>query len=112
LKVTIRYFASLREIVGIQQEILELEKGASISDLLKLLAGRYGDRFNEYVFDPASGNLRSYLHFMLDGNPIPMSDVLSRVLDHDCELAIIPPVGGGTSHLSQRKNHRNQPHMF
>jgi molybdopterin synthase sulfur carrier subunit len=95
LKVTIRYFASIREIVGVQQEIMELENGASISDLLKLLERRYGERFNDYVFDAVSGKPRSYLHFMLDGNPVPMSDVLSRVLDHDCELAIIPPVGGG-----------------
>lgn len=97
MKITIRYFASLREIVGLPQEVLELKKGAAISDLIKLLAGRYGDRFNEYMFDPASGNLRSHLHFMLDGNPIPLSDVLSRILDYDCEFAIIPPVGGGNA---------------
>lgn len=95
MKVKIRYFASLREITNLRDEILEVDEGTTVLDVLSLLAGRHGDRFREYVFDSRTGNPRSYLQFLLDERSISTMSGLSTVLKRDCEFAIIPPVGGG-----------------
>jgi molybdopterin converting factor small subunit len=84
-----------REIVGLKDEILEVDEALSALDILSLIAEKHGEKFREYIFDPATGKPRSYLHFMLDGKTLSSASDLSTVLDHDCEVAIIPPVGGG-----------------
>lgn len=96
MKVRIRYFASLREQTSLREEILEVDEGTTILDVLNLLAGRHGERFREYVFDAETGNPRPYLQFLLDERSISTMSGLSTVLKGDCEFAIIPPVEGGS----------------
>lgn len=95
MRVKVQYFAIVRELVDQREEILEVSEKATVLDLLRLLAEKYGERFREYVFDSKSGNPRSYLQFLLDENSISNLDGFSTVLTHNCTFAIIPPVGGG-----------------
>jgi MoaD family protein len=96
MKVRIRYFASLRELTSLREEMLEVGEGTTVLDVLNQLAGRHGERFREYVFDHETGNPRPYLQFLLDEKSILIMSGLSTVLKGDCEFAIIPPVGGGS----------------
>ena len=95
MKVKIRYFAIAREIVGLKEELLEFDRALSTMEALNLLSERHGEKFRDYIFDPVTGKPRPYLHFMLDGKTLASKNDLSTMLEHDCELAIIPPVGGG-----------------
>jgi MoaD family protein len=95
LKVTVQFFASVRELVGVREETLELANGGTVSDLREILILRHGEGFRNYVFDPKTKRLRPSLQFLVGDKSISVPDGLSTVLVEGCVFAIIPPVGGG-----------------
>lgn len=97
MKVSIRFFASLRELVGKKVETLEFSDSeeVTVEDGLKRLSKSYGKDFIEYVFGEKTGEIKSYLTLLVNGKSIAVLDGLkTRLVDGDV-LAILPPVGGG-----------------
>jgi molybdopterin synthase sulfur carrier subunit len=93
----VRFFASLRELVGKKAESLEFQDSeeATVEKVLKRLSEIYGKDFVEYVFDRKTGKVQSYLLLLVNGRSITVLDGLkTRLIDGDV-LAILPPVGGG-----------------
>lgn len=92
-----RFFASIRELVGKKVEQIEFPDSEEITvgKVLKRLSDVYGKDFVEYVFDSETGEIRSYLLLLVNGRSITsLEGVETRFLDGDV-LAILPPVGGG-----------------
>ncbi len=96
MKVCVKYFAALREIVGKREEIIEVDKDTTVEILLLFLSKKYGDKFNKYVFKPQTTNPKENLQFLIDGKSINTLDGIGTKLNDDCKFVIIPPVGGGT----------------
>ena len=96
-KVCVRYFASLREIVGKREEILDVDNDVTVEKFLLFLSNKYGDGFRQYVFKSGSSGLRENLQFLIDGRSITTLDGIDTKLHEGCQFAIIPPVGGGDS---------------
>lgn len=94
MEVKVQYFAITREIVNLREEILNLDRGVKVSDVLKVLAAKH-NKLRDYLFDPKTGVPRSYLQFMVNGNQISSLDGYDTALTENCTFAIIPPVGGG-----------------
>ncbi len=94
-KVNVRYFASLREIVGKREETLEVDKGFTVKKLLLHLSSKYGNSFREYIYRSDIGELRDNLQFLIDGKSIKTLNGIETKLHEGCQFAIIPPVGGG-----------------
>jgi MoaD family protein len=90
----VKYFASIREITGKREEVLDVEEGTTIEKLLQTLSKRYGEKFKEYVFDE-KGTLRDHLQFLLDGKSFTTLEGLGTKITDGCQFAMIPPVGGG-----------------
>lgn len=81
MKVRIRYFASLREIVGQSEELLTLHEEGRVTDVRASLLERYP-------------HLRSVLDRCICA--VNRSYVTSETMLHDGdELVFIPPMGGG-----------------
>ncbi|OFX17921.1 hypothetical protein A3K71_06125 [archaeon RBG_16_50_20] len=95
MKIKIQYFAIIRELVGQREEVIDLEKKTNVLDLLKLLATKHGEKFMQYIFDPATGNPRLYLQFLINQESISSLSGFSTILPENSTFAIIPPVGGG-----------------
>lgn len=94
IKVTVRFFTTLREITGQKEEQVELSSPPTVSSLLKQLSKRHGKEFGDYVYDE-SGNVRGHLQFLVNGQSVTaLRDLRTRLNDGD-QLAILPPVGGG-----------------
>jgi MoaD family protein len=87
----------LREITGKREEIIEFSmgEGATVEDALKRLADIHGKSFREYVYDVKSGEVRSFLQFLVNGQSAASSKGLKTKLSNGDVLAIIPPIGGG-----------------
>jgi molybdopterin synthase sulfur carrier subunit len=81
MKIRIRYFASLREVVGRNEEILTVHDGATVADVRTLLIMQY-PRLQLIMERCACAVNHSY---------VPVDIALH---DND-ELVFIPPVGGG-----------------
>jgi len=97
LNVSVRFFGSLRALVGKKVECVKFEdrEEATVENVLKRLSEIYGKDFVEYLFDGKTGGVQSYLLLLVNGRSITMVDGLeTRFLDGDV-LAILPPVGGG-----------------
>ena len=94
MKVKIQYFASIRELVNLREEVIEVPEGTNVKSLLDLLASKHGQKLKEYLFDDA-GNPRAYLQFILNEETLSKTGGLSTVLKNDSVFAVIPPVGGG-----------------
>jgi len=97
LQVSIRFFTSLREIIGKKEETLEFPEGEKITVdiVLNALKQQYGKPFIEYVYDHESGEVRGFLQFLVNGKSASTLGGLEAELTTGDVLAILPPVGGG-----------------
>jgi molybdopterin synthase sulfur carrier subunit len=97
LRISVRFFTTLREITGRKEEKLEFPKGKNVTVrvALKHLADRYGKSFVEYVYDDTTGEVKGFLQFLINGRSASSFKGLDTKLVDGDVLAIIPPVGGG-----------------
>ena len=97
MRVSVRFFTSLREIVNKREETLEFPEGekVTVDTVLNTLAQRYGKRFAEYVYDGKTGEVRGFLQFLINGKSASTQNGLETELEDGDVLAILPPVGGG-----------------
>ena len=94
MKVSIRFFAALREIVGKKEETIDFPKDrdVNVEKVLKRLAELHGRDFIEYVYDTQTGDVHGYLQILVNEK---IAKTLTIKLKDGDVLAIIPPVGGG-----------------
>ena len=95
LRIKVQYFAAIREIVNQREEILEVDQGTTVLDVLNVLAKNHGEKFRDYVFDPQTKAPRQYLQFLVNEESVSSKNGLSTALADNSTIAIIPPVGGG-----------------
>jgi molybdopterin synthase sulfur carrier subunit len=81
IQIRMRYFASLREIVGAQEEMLSVQEGTSVAEARALLLERY-PRLERALARAVCAVNRAYM---------PPETTLRE----GDEVAFIPPVGGG-----------------
>jgi MoaD family protein len=95
MKITVKFFALVRELTGKRDETVYLDDQATVRTLLDKLVEEYGTKFREYLFDPASREPRGQIQFLIDGRNVALMGGLDTVLKDDSSFAILPPVGGG-----------------
>lgn len=97
MEVKVRFFTSLREIVGKREETISYpnEQTVTAGTVLSTLSKEYGVPFTDYVFDAKTGQPKSFLQFLVDGNSTSTLNGLETKLKDGGVLAILPPVGGG-----------------
>jgi molybdopterin synthase sulfur carrier subunit len=97
MRISVRFFTSLREITGKKEENLVFPKGeaVTVNKVLKRLAEIHGKSFGEYVYDGKTGEVRSFLHILVNGQNVSSSEGIDTKVSNGDVIAIIPPVGGG-----------------
>jgi len=97
LHVSVRFFTNLREIVKKKEERLFFsEKNkVTVNTVLKTLNQRYGKPFRDYIYETNTGDVRSFLQFLVNGKSAATINGLQTELEDGDVLAILPPVGGG-----------------
>jgi MoaD family protein len=96
MKITIRGFLTLRDVIG-DQSALELEIGnITIMELLHELSDMFGERFSQMVFDKAGKGLNQHIRILINGrhySHVPQK--LNTRLQEGDDVALFPPVAGG-----------------
>jgi MoaD family protein len=97
LKVSVRFFTSLREIIGKKEETLEFsdDEKVTVDTVLRILSHEYGRSFVDYVYDPVTREVKGFLQFLVNGKSTTSLNGLQTKLKDGDVLAVLPPVGGG-----------------
>ena len=94
MKVEVRAFATLSNLVGGGFLEVELPEGSTVGDLLAELARRLGRPFREAVMEE-DGHLSKYVKVFVSGRDIDSLSGLDTTLKDGDEVALLPPAGGG-----------------
>lgn len=91
----VKVFANLAETVGHREVDIPLDADATVEEVLELLFERYPSLREDVVDD--DGLPADHINFLVNGSTIERSQAgLDHPLTDDDELAIFPPVTGGT----------------
>jgi len=95
--VSVRFFTSLRELVGKKDEMVEFpgSEKVTLDEVLRKLSFRHGEGFVEYVYDKKTGEVKKFLQFLINGKSSESLNGFKTELKDGDVLAILPPVGGG-----------------
>jgi MoaD family protein len=87
----------LREIVGKREEAIQFSSDdkVTVNTVLDQLSREYGQAFKEYVYDHKTGQVKSFIQFLVNGRSVSSSEGLDSELSDNDVLAILPPVSGG-----------------
>ncbi len=91
-RVTVKFFATVREVTGVRSIEIDAE---TIRDVLEDLKRRYGKQFLETVIDQNTGELRRFYSFMVNGKRVELLDGYDTRLSEGDSVALFPPIGGG-----------------
>jgi molybdopterin synthase sulfur carrier subunit len=94
MRINVKFFAVLRDVVGDWSIDLSLPEGITVGETLESLAKHYGERFRSYVYDE-KGIVQDYLIFLINGESIHAMKGFETLLKEGDSLVILPPIGGG-----------------
>jgi MoaD family protein len=94
MKVTVRSFANIKDVLGAPEITAELPQAATLADLLRLLSGTYGPAFDRQVKDQTSGELVPFLILVNGATYRSVADMSVPVQDGDVVTLMIPFDGG------------------
>ena len=92
MKITVKAFATFREVMDMQIE-LEFPAGTTVRTLLSELTGRYKG-LSEVMFS-APDTLRDFVNILKNGRNIHFLAGLDTLLDDGDMIALFPPAAGG-----------------
>jgi len=96
LKVTVDYLGSIKQTLGLKQaEQVKLEENASVSDLLSLLAQKYGDPFKKAVYEPKGLDLKPHHILSVNGLLLNQLNGIETKLKDGDHIILMPVVTGG-----------------
>jgi len=92
MKIRIKSFAMIREILGDEEIYMDIEKGMNIFDLLKHLTNMYSD-LSIILFDDNVWNPNFVI--LIDDEVISPKEFKMRTFENGNKMIILPPSGGG-----------------
>lgn len=93
MTITIRAYATLREVIGSRETTLTLTPGETMGGLLENLCGTYPG-LRQHLFESA-GRTKPHIIILKNGRNIASLRQLDTPIDEDDVIALFPPVAGG-----------------
>lgn len=75
MKVKVSYLHIIAREVGVREEEVEVEGGASLKELLSRLAERHGEAFKKYIYDNDEGKVKGYAIIIVNGKIVQRGKV-------------------------------------
>jgi len=95
MKVTVRFFPSLRAITNTDELKVELPEGASINELIDELSRRFGRKFLEALYISDLGVTSPYISVIIDGKTVNLTESKNYRLKNNSVVSFLAPIGGG-----------------
>jgi molybdopterin converting factor small subunit len=94
ISVTIKTILHLKKIFG-DQTVIDLPAGATLSELLSIMADRWGDEFATNILQPGKSTTLPHIRLLINGRDIAFLNRFETRLNDEDEVMILPPVAGG-----------------
>jgi molybdopterin synthase sulfur carrier subunit len=96
VKVTVKSFLTLRQVMGDQAEFEMEIDDITIGELLDRLCDRFGEGLVAQIFDRDTNAVSHLLRVLVNGRHYTtLPDQLNTRLEDGDEVALFPPVAGG-----------------
>jgi len=95
MKVTVRFFPSLRRITNADKLEVELPEGAGINDLVEELSRKFGRKFLESLYISDLGVASPYVSVVIDGKTVILTKSKNHRLKNNSVVSFLAPIGGG-----------------
>ena len=92
MKVKIRSFAMIREVIGSKLVELTVEEDLTLQELIKVFISKFPKADDYLLFN---GTFSKNYVVALNGNRIDVNNFDNISIQENDEVAIIPPAGGG-----------------
>ena len=93
MTITLRAFATLREVIGSRETAFAVPPGATVRGLLGKLCGTYPG-LRGHLFDSA-GRLKPHIIILKNGRNVASLRQLETPINEDDVIALFPPIAGG-----------------
>jgi len=94
MKLKVKTFANLRDVVGKNEIEYEIDKGNTLGDLLEHMCQRYGRPFERQIKDHSTGAIVPFL-LLINGKTFRSIADLSTPLSEGDVVTIMLPFDGG-----------------
>ncbi len=94
MRVRVKFFGDLYELIGTFKLELEVTNGLSIRDLIDLISHTFNPKFTEAVLD-GDGKLKGEYVVLVNGKAIEWLNGLATKLNNNDEVVFLPPAEGG-----------------
>ncbi|MCS7367807.1 MAG: MoaD/ThiS family protein [archaeon YNP-WB-062] len=94
MKVTILFFSSFRENLGLDRITLDIDAPLSVRDLLMVVDGKLNGRLMKLISN-SDGGFRGDIHFAVNMRRIGVEDLSNVIIGDGDVLAVMPAPSGG-----------------
>ncbi|MEM2280804.1 MAG: MoaD family protein [Candidatus Bathyarchaeia archaeon] len=97
MRVKVEYLGHIREIIRSgREEELEIAEGASLGDLLLMLAEKYGEPFKKAVYEPGGVDVKQSFIITVNGYLLnQLEKGVQTKLKHGDHIILMSIVSGG-----------------
>jgi MoaD family protein len=97
LEVKVEYIGHIKEIIRSgREEKLEIAEGATLGDLLFMLAEKYGEPFKKAVYEPGSSDVKQSFIITVNGYLLnQLNSGIETKLKHGDHIILMSIVSGG-----------------
>jgi molybdopterin synthase sulfur carrier subunit len=92
MQVTLKFFATFREIVGSKTIDREFSEGTTVGEVLYELESEYDDLVGELLVD---GDLKPQINVLKNGREVLHMEGIDTEVEAGDTVSIFPPVAGG-----------------
>ncbi|MEM0057756.1 MAG: MoaD family protein [Candidatus Bathyarchaeia archaeon] len=97
MRVKVEYLGHIREIIHSgREEELDMPEGASLGDLLFMLAEKYGEPFKKAVYEPGGADVKQSFIITVNGYLLnQLENGVQTKLKHGDHIILMSIVSGG-----------------
>ena len=93
IKVTVRFFATFKQITNQRDIEFSIEEGATIQQLLNIVFSQF-QTLRDKIFDE-NNELRPWIHILKNGRNVKFLGGIETKITNGDVIALFPPVAGG-----------------